>query len=273
MQAVDVTRRGGPLILSMPHSGTHVPDELLRRLTPLGRRLPDTDWHIDRLYDFAGDLDATVVRANASRYVVDVNREPNDRSLYPGQATTGLCPTITFDGDPLYAGGDEPDADEIAARRRDWYAPYHGALAAEIERVRALHDRVLLYDCHSIRSHVPRLFEGQLPVFNVGTNDGSSCDPALEAAVVDICATRDDFNHVVNGRFRGGWITRHYGRPVEHVHALQMELAQRAYMQEQPPWEFDAPRAEALRPVLRAVLETMCAWVHDARAGADHDVG
>lgn len=273
MLAVDVTRRGGPLILSIPHSGTHVPDELLQRLTPLGRGLPDTDWHIDRLYDFAGELDATVVRANASRYVIDVNREPNDRSLYPGQATTGLCPTITFDGDALYADGDEPGAEEIAARRRDWYAPYHGALAAEIERVRTLHGQVLLYDCHSIRSRVPRLFEGELPVLNVGTNNGTSCDPAMEAVVVDICEAHDEFSHVVNGRFRGGWITRHYGRPGEHVHALQMELAQRAYMHERPPWGFDEALARSIRPVLRAVLEGMCAWARGARAGADHEVG
>jgi len=271
MQPVDVTRRSRPLILSMPHCGTHVPDPLMQRLTPIGRAMPDTDWHIDRLYDFAGELEATVVRANASRYVIDVNRDPEDRSLYPGQATTGLCPTTTFDGDALYAPGDEPDGDEIERRRRDWYAPFHGALAREIERVRSRHGYCLLYDCHSIRSRVPRLFEGTLPVLNVGTNNGESCAPALQEAVVATCAGQDEFDHVVNGRFRGGWITRHYGRPRENVHAVQMELAQRAYMREQPPWDFDEDRAAAIRPLLRSVLRSMCEWGRQAANGAIHE--
>lgn len=271
MHPVDVTRRGGPLVLSMPHGGTHVPDELFQRLTPIGRGLPDTDWHIDRLYDFAGELDATVVRANASRYVIDVNRDPDDRSLYPGRATTGLCPTTTFDGDALYAPGDEPDDAEIEARRQEWYAPYHGALAREIERVRSRHGYCLLYDCHSIRSRVPRLFDGELPVLNVGTNNGESCARALQDAVVAACAGQGDFDHVVNGRFRGGWITRHYGRPLEHVHAVQMELAQRAYMHEQPPWDLDENRAAAIRPVLRSLLQSMCEWGRRTCSGEVHE--
>ena len=268
MNPVEVTPRHGPLVLSMPHGGTHVPDAIRARLTPVGQELPDTDWHIDRLYDFAGDLDATVVRARASRYVIDVNRDPEDRSLYPGQATTGLCPTTTFDGEPLYAPGDEPDAAGIEARRRDWYAPYHDALAAELERVRGRHGIALLYDCHSIRSRVPRLFDGELPVLNIGTNHGASCAPEIQAAVVSVCAGQDAFGHVVNGRFRGGWITRHYGRPDAGVHALQMELAQRAYMDEQPPWTFDEGRAQALRPVLRAALDAMWACGAALRAEA-----
>ena len=265
MKPVEVTRHRGPLLLSMPHCGTHVPAPILERLTPVGQQLPDTDWHIDRLYDFADDLDATVVRANASRYVIDVNRDPEDRSLYPGQATTGLCPTVTFDGEPLYAPGDDPDSAEIDARRRDWFAPYHAALAAEIERLRARHGFALLYDCHSIRSVVPRLFAGRLPALNIGTNDGTSCAPVIERAVVCVCAGQSDYDHVVNGRFRGGWITRHYGRPDAGVHALQMELAQRAYMDESPPWRFDGRRAETLRPLLRRALEAMRARAEELR--------
>lgn len=256
MEPVEVIRRDGPLVLSQPHSGTHVPDAIRARLTEAGRALPDTDWYLARLYDFADALDASVVRANASRYVIDVNRPPDDAPLYPGQFTTGLCPTVTFEGEPLYAGGDEPDTGEIAARRRDWYDPYHTALAAELERVRSRHGLVLLYDCHSIRSRLPRLFDGELPVLNVGTNDGHSCTPALEAAVMEVCAGQNEFSHVLNGRFRGGWITRHYGRPDDNVHAVQMELAWRAYMQEQSR-EFDVTRAERIRPVLRGVLEAM----------------
>lgn len=268
MNPVEVARRDGPLVLSMPHCGTHVPEQIRARLTPPGRQLPDTDWHIDRLYDFAGEIDATVVQANASRYVIDVNRDPDDRSLYPGQATTSLCPTTTFDGEPLYAAGDEPDAAAIDGRRRDWFAPYHGALAAELDRVHAHHGLALLCDCHSIRSRVPRLFDGELAVLNVGTNNGTSCAPAIEAAVVSVCAAQDRFSHVVNGRFRGGWITRHYGRPDTGVHALQMELAQRAYMDEQPPWAFDESRARAIRLLLREVLDAMLAGAGELRAEA-----
>lgn len=271
MHPVDVTRRGGPLVLSMPHCGTHVPEALFARLTPTGRRLPDTDWHIDRLYDFAGEFDATVVRANVSRYVIDVNRDPHDRSLYPGQATTGLCPTTTFDGDPLYASGDEPDVAEIEARRREWYAPYHGALAREIAHGRSRHGYCVLYDCHSIRSRVPRLFDGALPVLNVGTNNGDSCARALQDAVVAACAEQDEFDHVVNGRFRGGWITRHYGRPGENVHAVQMELAQRAYMHEQPPWKYDGDRAALIRPTLRSVLQSIREWGRRTPGGGVHE--
>jgi len=267
MEPVEVTRRGGPLVLSMPHAGTHVPPDIHECLTPLGRGLPDTDWWIDRLYDFATELDATVVCATASRYVIDVNRDPSGQSLYPGQATTDLCPTTTFDGDPLYAEGTEPDAVEIERRRRDWFEPYHAALAAEIGRVRERHGYALLYDCHSIRSRVPRLFDGELPVLNIGTNGSSSCAPGIEDAVVSACASQDIFTHVVNGRFLGGWITRHYGQPDTGVHALQMELAQRAYMEETPPWTFDEGRAAAIRPVLRDVLTAMLRWADGDRSG------
>ena len=260
MDPVEVTRRGGPLLLSLPHSGTHVPAEIRVRLTDVGRGLHDTDWWLDRLYDFDAALDATVVRANASRYVIDVNRPPDDRSLYPGQATTGLCPTVTFDGEPLYAEGDEPDAAEIDARRQAWYQPFHDALAAELERIRNRHGLALLYDCHSIRSRVPRLFEGELPVLNVGTNGGASCAPGLQSAVIEACNAQTDYSVVVNGRFRGGWITRYYGRPADGVHAVQMELAQRAYLHEAPPWDFDPERAAGIRPVLRNVLQSMLDW-------------
>ena len=268
MDPVEITPRTGPLVLSMPHCGTHVPADLRERLTPIGRGLPDTDWSIDRLYDFAADFEATVVRANASRYVIDVNRDPRGRSLYPGQATTGLCPTTTFDGDPLYPEGEEPDDAEIAARRRAWFDPYHAALAARLERVQARHGLALLYDCHSIRSQVPRLFDGELPVLNVGTNDGTSCAPGMQQAVVAVCAAQDRYSHVVNGRFRGGWITRRYGRPEHGVHALQMELAQRAYMEERPPWTFDPSRADALRPVLREVIGALLDWARTRYGGA-----
>ena len=249
----------GPLVLSFPHSGTEIPEAVAERLNETGRAVPDTDWWLDRLYDFATDLRPTIVRAHLSRYVIDVNRDPTGASLYPGQATTGLCPTITFDGDPIYESGQEPDDAEIGARTGQYFQPYHAALRRAIEATRERHGYCLLYDCHSIRSEVPRLFEGTLPVFNIGTNDGASCAPQLERAVADACAGAESFDHVVNGRFKGGWITRHYGDPAGGVHAVQMELAQRAYMKEAPPWDYLDGVAAEVRPVLRRALEAMIA--------------
>ncbi len=207
-----VERREAPLILSFPHTGTDLPPAIEARCMSdrLARR--DADWWIDRLYGFARDLGATFVHTAVSRTVIDVNRDPSGVSLYPGQATTELVPTTTFDGDPLWKPGETPTAEEIAERRTIWFDPYHAALAAEIDRLRGLHGTVVLYDCHSIRSRIPRLFEGELPVFNIGTNAGAACAPALEQAVGAICAASGQPS-VVNGRFKGGYITRHHGRP------------------------------------------------------------
>lgn len=260
MNPIEIETRNGPLILSMPHGGTEIPADIRTRLTGNGLMGHDTDWWIARLYDFADELDASIVSTTVSRYVIDVNRDPTGRSLYPGRATTGLVPTVTFDGDPLYAAGAEPDDTEIAERQRLWFAPYHEALAAQIERIKVRHGFALLYDCHSIRSLVPRLFDGELPVLNIGTNDGASCAPALQQAVVDRIEAQQHFSYAVNGRFRGGWITRHYGAPDNHVHALQMELAQRAYMRESPPYTFDEAAAAGIRPVLRAACHAMLEW-------------
>jgi formiminoglutamase len=255
MTPFEVTRGDGPLVLGMPHTGTHLPPDIMSRLTPLGRTLADTDWHIDRLYD--GLLPgATVVRATFHRYVVDANRPPDGASLYPGQNTTGLVPLTNFDGRPLWETPPEPA--EIAVRLRDYQAPYHTALAAEVERVRARHGVAVLYDCHSIRSRIPFLFEGLLPDFNIGTNEGLSCAPAMEAAVARLCAAAPGYTSVVNGRFKGGWTTRHYGRPEAGVHAIQMELAQATHLNaEAAPFAYDEARAARLRPHLRAVLETL----------------
>ena len=218
-------------MVSLPHTGTTIPAEIEARLVSPWLARKDTDWWIERLYDFAGELGATIVRTDLSRTVIDVNRDPSGASLYPGRATTELCPTTTFDGEPLYRPGEEPDAAEIAARRASYFDPYHRTLAGEIGRLRTAYEHVVLYDCHSIRSRIPRLFDGELPHFNIGTNGGSSCDPALAADVEGLCAG-SGFSHVANGRFKGGFITRHYGDPASGVHAVQMELACRGYMQE-----------------------------------------
>jgi N-formylglutamate deformylase len=250
-----------PLVVSVPHTGLTIPPALAPRLTSDWLARKDADWGIDTLYDFATTLRATVIRTDISRTVIDVNRDPAGASLYPGQATTALCPETTFDGEPLYRDGDTPTPAEIAERRERYFEPYHRALATEISRLRARHERVVVYDCHSIRSRIPRLFDDLLPNFNIGTNDGASCDPALTAVVEAICAT-SSFTRVTNGRFKGGYITRHYGRPDLSVHAIQMELACRGYLAEpigpvtESTWpvSYDPARAEAMRVVLRDVL-------------------
>jgi N-formylglutamate deformylase len=259
---LQVHRGAAPLIVSFPHTGTEIPAEVEGRLASpwLGRK--DADWHIERLYDFAAELGATMVRTPISRTVIDVNRDPSGVSLYPGQTTTGLCPVETFDGEPLYREGQGPDAAEIAARREAWFQPFHDTLAAEIARLRAEHPKVVLYEAHSIRSRVPRLFDGELPQFNLGTNSGASCDAALTAGVERACDA-SGLSRVTNGRFKGGWTTRHYGQPEHGVHAIQMELACRGYMDDPdtPPTHetWPAPyrpeQAAPLRAVLREVLK------------------
>jgi formiminoglutamase len=227
---LEVHRGDVPLVIAMPHSGSDVPPELADRFVSPWLARKDTDWWIDQVYAFARELGATTVRTRISRSVIDCNRDPSGASLYPGMTTTELCPTSTFEGEALYRG-DPPDTDEIARRTAIWFAPYHAAVAGELQRLKARHGRVVLYDAHSIRSRVSRLFEGELPQFNIGSNSGRACDPALAARISEICAASGR-THVLDGRFKGGWTTRHHGRPAEDVHAIQMELAFRGYHRE-----------------------------------------
>jgi N-formylglutamate amidohydrolase len=260
----DLALGDGPLVVSMPHCGTALSPGLAERLTPEALTLRDTDWHIPQLYAFAERLGATRLSARFSRCVVDLNRPPDGASLYPGQATTGLCPDTLFDGQPLYRAGQEPDAAEIAERVARYWRPYHDALAAELARAKARHGFALLYDAHSIRSRVPRLFDGRLPDLNLGTARGTSAAPDLIAAVVatmERATAAEGLTCVADGRFVGGHITRFYGRPADDVHALQMELAQDQYMDEDaPPFAYRPDRAERLRRVLRPLLDTLAGW-------------
>jgi formiminoglutamase len=263
MNWLHVQRSDSPLILAFPHGGTDIPDPLLRNFRSRWWAIRDADWHIRALYD--GLADATLIRTDVSRSVIDCNRDPSGASLYPGQATTGLCPTETFDGEPLYGDGATPD---VAARREAWFVPYHAAIEAEIARLRTLHPHIVIYDCHSIRSHIPRLFDGELPELNIGTDNGTTCDPALSDAVVAACADR---SHILNGRFRGGWTTRHYGQPEQGVHAIQMEIAMRAYLDEpagEPdesnwPPVYDSDFAAPLRADLARVLAGALSFAKD----------
>jgi len=258
---LEVTRGAAPLVVTMPHTGTEIPADLERRLASLWLARKDTDWWIERLYDFAPGLGATLIRTRISRTVIDPNRDPAGVSLYPGQATTELCPTTTFDGEPLYRGLGGLGPEEIAARRTAWFEPYHRAIAAEVARLRQRHPRVVLYDCHAIRSQIPRLFAGVLPNLNLGTHSGASCAPQLTARLEAVC-DGSDFSRVTNGRFKGGYTTRHYGRPADGVHAVQMELACRGYLREPGdrvtdldwPCAYDDSVAAPLRAVLQRVL-------------------
>lgn len=251
-EIVTVTRGSSPLILSMPHPGTGVPPEVAAQLNERGKLVEDTDWHMRQLYGFAAPFAPSIVEAQLSRFVIDLNRDPAGVSLYPGQATTELVPTTTFDGAPIWQKA--PDAAEIERRKATYFQPYHTALAAEISRVKAEHGYCVLWDCHSIKSVIPRLFEGTLPTLNLGTNSGQSCAPSVEAAAVTAMAGHP-FTQIANGRFKGGWITRHYGRPFEGVHALQMEIALSAYLSEETaPWTFDATKAASLQTALSAII-------------------
>jgi N-formylglutamate deformylase len=249
-----------PLLLSLPHIGTAIPAELQDDYIDRALLLEDTDWHLDALYDFAADLGAGVIVPSVSRYVIDLNRPPRDAPLYAGANNTELCPTRFFSGDALYREGRAPAAAEIERRRLAYWQPYHAALQGELARLKRLHGHALLFDGHSIRSELPWLFAGKLPDLNLGTAGGSSCAVGLRGALAEVLAGASRFTHVVDGRFRGGYITRAYGKPAEQVHAVQLEMCWSCYMAETPPWEIDESRAVVLRPVLQELLATMLEW-------------
>jgi formiminoglutamase len=268
-----VEPRDAPLIVSFPHTGTDIPPDIEARCVSPWLARKDADWWIDQLYDFVRALGATTIHTAISRTVIDVNRDPSGVSLYPGQNTTELVPTTTFDGEPLWKDGMVPDAADIDRRKDTYFKPYHAALAAEIARLRARYARVALYDCHSIRSIIPRLFPGELPVMNIGTNAGASCDLDLAEPIVAI-ASASRFSAVINGRFKGGYITRCYGKPDQGVHAVQMELACRGYMREPIgavdesnwPVPFDRVYAADISTTLRAILETCLHFAENGKA-------
>ncbi len=252
-------RGSAPLLISLPHDGSIIPDAISARMLPAAQRSVDTDWHVGRLYEpLAKALGASVLRPTASRYVVDLNRPADGQALYPGRRETGLVSTIGFDGQPLYREGEEPSADEIQRRVNEFWRPYHDALSQELERLLAEHGRVVLWEGHSIRSRVPMLFEGQLPDFNVGTAEGASCDPALQAKLQSVLGGQSRYSFVINGRFKGGYITRHYGHPASGVHAVQLELAQLNYMDEDS-FAYDEAKAATLQQTIELLLRACLA--------------
>jgi N-formylglutamate deformylase len=264
MSVYQQLRGRAPLLISLPHVGTEIPAEIAAQLVPRALASEDSDWHLERLYrPLAEALGASLIVPRYSRYVIDLNRPPDDQPLYPGASGgTGLVPTRFFTDDPLYREGAEPDAAAIAARREAYWQPYHDALAAELARLRAEHGHALLFDGHSIRSELPWLFEGELPALNLGTADGTACAPALTERLSALLAGQDRYSQVVNGRFKGGYITRHYGQPGQGVHAVQLEMCQRCYMDEalDPRHAYDEAAAAGVSPLIALMLQEMLAW-------------
>jgi N-formylglutamate deformylase len=255
-----LARGSVPLLVSLPHCGELIPDGLRDRYEPRALDVEDTDWHLQRLYEFAWRLEASVLVPRFSRYVVDLNRPPDNAPMYPGANNTELCPTRFFTGDALYRAGRAPDEAEVAERTRRYWRPYHDALRAELDRLRAEHGHVVLFDGHSIKSELPWLFEGKLPALNLGTVGGTSCAVPLRDALAGVLAGQSGYSNVVDGRFKGGYITRHYGRPAEDVHAVQLEMTWDCYMDEQAPYKYRKDRADEVLPVLEDLLRTMRDW-------------
>lgn len=249
-----------PVLIDIPHCGTYVPPEIAAGMSAAGKRLLDTDWHVEKLYAFAPRIGAGLFHATHSRYVADLNRDPDGKPLYPGADNTEVCPLRSFHDAEIWLPGRAPDAGEAKRRVDTYWRPYHAALAREIAAVKARHGYCILLDGHSIFSEVPRFFPGKLPDLNLGTADGRSCAPALQATAASVLAGAKGFSHVVNGRFKGGYVTRHYGQPGEDVHALQLEMAMSAYLDERAPERYDAARAAPLIGVLENLVAALIAW-------------
>jgi N-formylglutamate deformylase len=258
--------KNSPLLISMPHVGSVIPKHIACNMTAEALQMPDVDWHLPQLYDMAKAFDASVISANYMRYVIDLNRSPDDLSLYPGQDTTGLCPIDTFAKQPIYKAGKEPTPSEIKLRIEQYWRPYHVQLKAQLDRIHSIYGMVILLDAHSIASEVPRFFDGKLPDLNFGTADSQSCDASLQLQLAHTMQQSTDakkYSHVFNGRFKGGFITRHYGVPTLNIHALQLEISQCIYMQEQKPYLYTPLLAEQLKPLLGQLIETCISWARE----------
>lgn len=256
-----------PVLLSIPHGGTRIPPELAARMTDAATAIPDTDWHLDRLYDFAASLGVGILAADYSRYVIDLNRSPDGAALYRGADNTELCPTTTFERLPMYRDGEAPGQHEVEERIRTYWRPYHDRLEAELKTLKARFGTAVLFDAHSIRSRVPRFFEGRLPDFNLGTADGASAPSHLSGRLMNVLSSSDRYGAILDGRFKGGYITRHYGKPAEKVHAVQLELAQATYMEEKPPFAYRPEAAAEVRPILERFVAALVDWAWNNAEG------
>jgi len=217
-----------PLVISVPHDGGTMAPGMIERLQPYAADCPDRDHLIAAVFDF-DDLPHTRIKAEYSRYVVDLNRPADGDALYPGQPETGVCPITGFDDRPLYRPSQAPEEEEIKQRIERYWQPYHNELAQLIDRAKDRFGYCLLIDAHSIDDVVPRFFTGTLPNINVGTFAGKSCDAKYKNIITDALSQQGIYSWVINDRFKGGYITRHYGQPKNHVHAIQLEHGKSIY--------------------------------------------
>jgi N-formylglutamate deformylase len=268
MKPFKYIKKSGPILVSVPHSGIYLPNDLYDKMTPSGQMMEDTDWNVARMFSFVSQLDACLISANYSRYYIDLNRSSDGQGLYDASQTlvTGLCPTVSFSGEPLYLDGGEPNQGDIKSRIEKVWQPYHDTIAKALAEKVETHGYAILLDMHSIKSVVPKLFDGHLPHLNFGTNDGASTSADLIAALMDYVRENSQFQSVLNQRFKGGYITRHYGNPKGGVHAVQLEMAQKIYMDESsnadPELRFDTGKALSIQPFLKEMIEVV-AGVHD----------
>ena len=249
-----------PLLVSLPHAGTHIPEHVQQALVPRALLVEDTDWFLDQLYDFVRDMGASLLVPRHSRYVVDLNRPSDNAPMYPGSNNTELCPTRSFTGDTLYREGMSPSAADVTQRVATYWQPYHDALRAELTRLTTTHGHAVLFDGHSIKSQLPWLFDGTLPDLNLGTARGAACAPSLRDALAAVLRSQERFSVAIDGRFTGGYITREYGRPAHGVHAVQLEMCWSTYMSETPPYAWRAEQASQVQPLLRQLVGTMLDW-------------
>lgn len=255
MEPFSFTAGDSPLLISIPHAGIALTPEVADGLSDAARPLPDTDWHIPQLYAFAHSLGASMLAATYSRFVIDLNRPADDQPLYT-TATTGLYPDILFDGTPAFQPGKEPRPAQRKAYLDTIWHPYHQKIQQELAQIKQRHGYALLFDAHSIASYIPRLFDGTLPDLNLGTNNSASCDANIEQALITVCEAQEQWRWVLNGRFTGGYITRAYGQPAQHQHALQLELAQCNYMRETLPFDWQEEKASTLQTMLKKIITT-----------------
>jgi len=243
-----------PLLISMPHNASEIPESVKKRMTSVGQRSIDSDWFVDKLYDFTEELGAHIIKPQFSRYYIDLNRNTTGENLYSGASSTELCPTTSFSGEALYLQNQEPTESEIQQRIESAWQPYHQQLKSTLEAIKEQHGFAILLDAHSIQSEVPRFFNGILPDFNFGTNSGASCSKALLDAVQQI--NFEPYSRVTDGRFKGGYITRNYGHPKNRIEAIQLELSQRTYMDEDT-LNWNNSKVEEVREQLKRLVSCL----------------
>jgi N-formylglutamate deformylase len=248
-----------PILLSIPHCGTAFPKELINEYEPeLYKEQDDTDWFVDQLYDFANAMGITTISAVYSRWVIDLNRHPENRDLYSdGRLITGLCPVTNFLGNAIYKDGRKSIAeDEIQRRLAAYYLPYHQKIAEHLMALKERFGQVLLWDCHSIRKSLPALHKEPFSDLIISDADGQSSAAKLsDTAFLHLSSSTYSVKR--NYPFKGGYITRHFGKPKENQHAIQLEMSKNVYMDDLEKTYVDK-KAQKIQTLLKSTLEKLC---------------